>query len=180
MQATEVADRYARALFENEDAQKNREQVFAEMRELSKVFSDATIRNFVRAKVISAGDKRRAIESVFNNRPIASAVKNLLLLLTEKSRLELFPLVVECFEKLTDEQHGVRRGSVTSASTLTPEERKQIEAKVSEVTGRKVILSYHEDPNMIGGLIAEVGGFLFDDSIKSHIRRMREELGKSH
>ena len=178
MQSKEVALRYARALFESSEATASGDQVFAEMRELAKVFQDPTVKSFVRSKIVSTTNKRQVIEAVFGSRKISDSVKNLLYVLADKSRLEIFSEVVDGFESLKDEKNGVHRGTVRSATVLQPEERKAIETKVSQVTGRKVILNYKEEPKMIGGLTAEVGGYLFDDSIKSHIRRLKEDLNR--
>jgi len=72
----------------------------------------------------------------------------------------------------------VTRGTVKSASVLPPESRSRIEKRVSEVTGKKVILTYTQDATVIGGLIAEVGGYLFDDTLKSHLQRIKDDLNR--
>ena len=66
-----------------------------------------------------------------------------------------------------------------SATVLAPEERKQIETLVSRATKKQVILSYKEDPSLVGGLVAEVGSFTFDDSLISHLKRINEQLTRS-
>jgi F-type H+-transporting ATPase subunit delta len=176
MQAQEVAHRYARALFDAPSVATGRERVLAEMREIRKIFEDKSIAGFLGAKNLSAAEKRRLFDEVFAEKPIHQGVKSLISLLGAKGRLELLPWIAGAYEALTDEEHGVTRGTVKSATTLAPDERQRIEKRVSEVTGKKVILSYKEDPSMVGGLTAEVGGYLFDDSIKSHLRRIKEDL----
>jgi len=70
---------------------------------------------------------------------------------------------------------------VKSLKPLSKEERTDIESKVSQVIEKKVIMSYKEDPSIIGGLVAEVGGYKFDDSITTHLKRLKEVMnGSTH
>ena len=96
-----------------------------------------------------------------------------------KGRVELLPEIALAYEARSDEANGVTRGEVRSSTVLTSEERARIESKVSEVTKKKVILTYKEDPEVIGGLIAEVGGYRFDDTLRSHLKRLKDDINRS-
>src|SRR4029077_20300117 len=96
-----------------------------------------------------------------------------------KNRLGIFSEIVTAFEHITDEAHGVTRGTVRSATVLAPEERKRIETLVGRATKKQVILTYKEDPSLLGGLVAEVGSFTFDDSLHAHLKRINEQLNRS-
>src|SRR5262249_48841149 len=96
-----------------------------------------------------------------------------------KNRLGVFKDIVGAYEQIADEAHGVMRGTVRSATVLAPEERKRIETLVSRATAKQVILTYKEDPSLLGGLVAEVGSYTFDDSLLSHLKRINEQLTRS-
>ena len=57
-------------------------------------------------------------------------------------------------------------------------EREQIQEKISKATNKKVILTYVEDPTVIGGLIAEAGGYRFDDTLTTHLIKLKDELNR--
>lgn len=103
-------------------------------------------------------------------------MKNFVFLLARKQRLGIFNDVVTAYQALADEKHGVVRGTVRSTTVLAPDERKRIEQTVNRVTKKNSILTYKEDPLLLGGLVAEVGSYTFDDSLASHLRRMNEQL----
>src|SRR5690606_21954107 len=115
--------------------------------------------------------KTEVIKKALGEQKISDELINLLFVLAQKSRLSLFDQILYAYEQKSDRAHGVTRGFVRSATILSPEERKKIEDKVSEVTKKKVILTYKEDPAIIGGLVAEVDGFRFDDTLQNHLRR---------
>jgi len=176
---SEVARRYASALYDLSKTAKNQEQVFGELRALKQAFdADPTISDFMSSPLIAPDKKIAALKGALSGK-LSNEVANTLILLAEKNRLPVFTQLVEAFEAISDRDHGVTRGTVRSASPLSPEARKQIEDTVTKVTKKKVILNFTEDPKLLGGMVAQVGGWTFDDSLETHLTRMSEELNRS-
>lgn len=175
---SEVARRYAKALYELSKAAKNREQVFSELRALKQAFEgDAAVSEFINSPLIGPDKKISALKTALSGK-VSAEVVNTVILLAEKNRISIFPQMVEAFESISDSDHGVSRGIVRSASPLSPEARKQIEETVTDVTNKKVILNFTEDPKLLGGMVAQVGGWTFDDSLETHLTRMSEDLNR--
>lgn len=179
MSYSELATRYAKSLYEVSAEKNYADKVFSELRGLQEAFQkDTQITEFLNSPILKAEDKAKALEAALKNGGLSEETRALILLLAKKGRLPIFSEVVEAFQARADEAHGVTRGTVRSAIVLSPEERKRIETTVSNYTKKQVILTYKEDPNVIGGLIAEVGSYTFDDTLKSHLRRLNEELNR--
>lgn len=177
MRVSEVANRYASAIYELAAENNNQEKVFAELRVIAEVIEqNKEIKEFFSSSLVASEKKSLALKKALENQKVSTELLNLLVVLAEKSRLPLFDQVLQAYELKSDQAHGVTRGLVRSATILSPEERAQIEAKVSEVTNKKVILTYKEDPEIIGGLVAEVDGFRFDDTLQNHLRRLKEDI----
>lgn len=175
---SEVARRYARAFYELSKAAKNLDLVFSEFRTLREVFAaDPTISEYFASPIVATDQKRNVIQAALSGK-MTSEVFSALMLLAEKNRLDVFSEIVEAFEAISDEDHGVTRGTVCSATTLNLESRQKIEETVSKVTNKKVILNFTEDPKLMGGMVAQVGGWTFDDSLETHLTRMSEELNR--
>ncbi|NJL23951.1 MAG: ATP synthase F1 subunit delta [Calothrix sp. SM1_5_4] len=154
--------------------------VFEQMRAMDQAFrADEAIVEFMESPLYRPTDKVKAIEALLSKVQVTETLKSFLLLLTKKNRLPLFSEVVVAYQMIADEAHGVTRGTVRSAAVLAPEERKRIEELVSRATKKQVILTYKEDPALLGGLVAEVGSFTFDDSLISHLKRINEQLTRS-
>lgn len=177
MRVSEVANRYASAVYDLAAETGSQEKLFAELRTMSEAISSSPeIEEFFASNLVPSDKKRAAIQKSFEDQKASDELVNLLLVLAEKSRLSIFDQILYAFEQKSDQAHGVTRGVVRSATILSPEERKKIEDKVCEVTNKKVILTYKEDPAIIGGLVAEVDGFRFDDTLQNHLRRLKEEI----
>jgi len=176
---SELAARYAKSLYDVAAEKNSADRVFNELRGLQQAFEkDKHVEEFLNSPVLKSEDKEKALKEALKNGGLSEETNSLVLLLAKKGRLPIFPEVVEAFQARADEAHGVTRGTVRSAIVLSPEERQRIEKTVSNYTKKQVILTYKEDPNVIGGLIAEVGSYTFDDTLKSHLRRLNEELNR--
>lgn len=179
MKTSELALRYAKALYALAAENKQQDMVFTQLRALSEVtFGDEQIHRFLASPLIRPSDKEAVFEQALKVADVSDSVKKFLLVLAKKNRLAFFDQILTAYQTIADEDHGMVRGEVRSAAVLAPEERQRIEEIVSRVTNKQALLTYKEDPQILGGLIAEVGSYTFDDSIQSHLRRMKEQLNR--
>lgn len=175
---SEVSRRYARALYDLAQSKNVADKVFAELRVLGEVLaSQPDIKEFVLSPLISPAQKMKAFEGALAGK-VSEELLSTLRLLTDKNRLEILEQVVLAYEAISDEAHGVTRGVVRSAAPLTAEDRRRVEETVNRVTKKKVILTFEEDPSLLGGMVTQVGGWTFDDSLKSHLNKLSEELNR--
>lgn len=175
-----LATRYARAIYGLAKEKNEQDSVFAQMRAFEEAFSgDKEIEDFLTSPLFRPMDKVKAMEAVVAKVNASEVLKNFVLLLARKNRLGIFSEIMTAYQTISDEAHGVTRGLVRSATVLSPEDRKRIEDLVSKATKKQVILTYKEDPSLLGGLVAEVGSFTFDDSLISHLKRINEQLTRS-
>jgi F-type H+-transporting ATPase subunit delta len=144
---------------------------------LDEVFSkDPEIEQFLNNPLIKAPQRLAALEKGLAGQSLSKETYEFVMLLVRKDRFPIFKDVVHAYQAQADSANNVCRGVVRSTVGLTPEERQRVEATVEKVLNKKVIMTYKVDPSVIGGLVAQVGSYTFDDSLSSHLRRMNEEL----
>jgi F-type H+-transporting ATPase subunit delta len=176
MQVSELAKRYARALFELATQSGSQDRVLDELRVLQGMFEkDEAITEFLSSPILKAEERQAALKVAFKDGGLSPETLSFVLLLAQKNRMRLFSQIVNAVKEQSDLAHGVTRGTVRSAIVLSPEERKRVEDIVSQFSKKQVILTYKEDPSVIGGLIAEAGSYTFDDTLTSHLRRLKDE-----
>jgi F-type H+-transporting ATPase subunit delta len=177
MKVSIIAQRYAKAVYELAVESRQQDKVFNDLRELENVFSkDQEVHNFLTNPLFDVSSRVVALEKSMAGKGVSKEAADLVLLLARKDRFAVFKEIVAAYEKQADEANKVCRGTVRSASTLGQAERSRIEETVEKVLKKKVIMTYKVDPTVIGGLIAQVGSYTFDDTIASHLGRMNEEL----
>jgi len=174
----EIAFRYARALFEAVKAANGKaDQTLNEVRAIAEAFrSNSSLREFMESPAVSATDKQAALNSLSGK--VSEDVVRFLVLLASKGRLEFVDQIAQAMESMIDAEHGMTRGTVRSAAVLDPDQRKNLEETVRKVTGKQVILSFDVDPSLVGGLVAKVGGWTFDDSLTTHLTTLKEDLSR--
>ncbi len=175
---SEVAQRYARALYDLAHEHKNVERVFGEVKALSQALQqEPSLLEFLNSALVPVEDKILSMKRGFENK-LSAEVLNFCYVLSEKSRWALFAEISEALQKLNDDLHKITRGQVRSAAPLSAAQQKAIEETVRKTLGKQVLLSFSEDANLLGGTVAQVGGWTFDDSIESHLTRLNETLRK--
>lgn len=179
MKINEVSRRYAKALLAVTKQKGIHAKAYAELQKVANSFeSDAAIVSYFENPMISSTQKVAAVKSALLEKGLSEEVFNALVLMAEKNRIQLLSEVVLAFQGYLDIEEGITRGTVRSAQPLTAEAQKELEAKVSQVLSKKIVLTYQQDPKLLGGAIAQVGGWTFDDSIETHLTKLNEELNR--
>lgn len=179
MKIREVSKRYAKALLALTKQKGAQQKTMQELSVVAQAFEgDATVKAFFANPTISSEQKVSAIKSALAGKALSEEVVNTLQLLADKGRLDSLPEMVEAFGQALDDEEGVTRGTVRSAKPLSQESQKELENKIQKVLNKKIILTYQEDAKILGGVIAQVGGWTFDDSIETHLKKLNEELNR--
>ena len=176
-----AATRYARALLDVA----TKEQV-----DLSRVESDLagfvallethpTLGRVLLNPAVPAPRKRNAVAELVARLAPIGVVERVLLLLAERDRLVLLPDLLAAFRDRLLDARNIVRAEVTTASPLSPERAAQIEQSIARVTGRTVNLSTRVDPTIVGGLVARVGGTVYDASVTNQLKRLKQRLEES-
>ena len=68
------------------------------------------------------------------------------------------------------------RAEVTSAEPLSDDRIQAIEQRLAAVTGKRVSMTTKVDKDIIGGVVARVGSTVYDASIATQLKKIRERL----
>jgi F-type H+-transporting ATPase subunit delta len=97
----------------------------------------------------------------------------------EKGRAGELESIAAEFERLMAREERRLTVEVTTARELTEEEAADIVAEIEQAAGRKVEASRSVDPDLIGGIVIQVGSHLADASVRGRLERLRHELVRS-
>lgn len=174
-----VATRYAKALLASTKQNGAHAKAMEQLRIIDQALcSDADLKTYFSNPAVSPENKSQVLKQTFSGKGFLDEVVSCLLLMAERGRLGIFSDFVTAFQEGLDDESGVTRGIVRAAKPLTNEAQAELEKKITTVLKKKIVLTFKEDPNLLGGVVAEVGGWTFDDSIETHLKRMNEELNR--
>jgi F-type H+-transporting ATPase subunit delta len=176
------ATRFARALFDV--ALKEHADLDAIQQQLSGlnglVGGHAGLHRVLMNPSVPAAKKRAVLEALFDQggRPHPILGK-LLLLLAESDRLTLLPDVAEGFEKRLMDHRRVVRAELSSAVEIPAERLTELRNALARATGREVQIETRVDPSLIGGAVARIGSTVYDGSVTTQLRKLKQSLIES-
>jgi len=110
---------------------------------------------------------------------LSPAVRNLIGLLAERDRLALLPDLARWYDTLLDDELGRTRVVIRSATALSAAERNELIELARHLTGHERILAATElDPELIGGVVLDVGGTVYDGSLRTQLARLTKEMAE--
>jgi F-type H+-transporting ATPase subunit delta len=93
-----------------------------------------------------------------------------------RQSISLLALIAEELEILRKKNQNRMDVIVTSAVTLTDQQKNAINERLSAVTAKRITADYRVDASLIGGLRLHIGDRTVDNSLKSRIETMTDML----
>ncbi|HEX8317833.1 ATP synthase F1 subunit delta [Longimicrobium sp.] len=139
------------------------------------VQSDPRVRQFLETPRVPAAEKKRALRAALAGRAPELFLR-FVSVLVDKRRQTLLPEIAEAFRGLVDERMG--RVRVQVAISHFPDEALQAEIgnALALRLGRTVIPTFTVDPELLGGMVVQVGDEILDGSVRSSAARLRRAM----
>jgi F-type H+-transporting ATPase subunit delta len=107
---------------------------------------------------------------------LATVLGKTLQLLASRDRLALLPDLAEGYRSRLMDHQKVVRARVTSAVPLAADTTQQLQKELETLTGRSVVMTAATNPDIIGGVVTQIGSTVYDGSIKRQLEKLREQL----
>ena len=75
-----------------------------------------------------------------------------------------------------DDHQGIVRATVTTAVSLSDDEKKEVQSNLMKNWDREVALVHHIDPRIVGGMVIRIGDKVIDGSTKGRLAALRLSL----
>jgi F-type H+-transporting ATPase subunit delta len=176
LRETVLARRYARALFMLALERDLLDKIHQELEAFAEILRDnRDLRLFLSAPQVDRSEKRRVVESLFQDR-FSNVFFNFLMLLIEKGRQALFSEIVEQFGALYDRHRNRVRALAISAIPLEEHHLDELRRALAGHLRSEVKIDNQVDPSILGGLVVKIDGQVLDGSIRSQLKRLGESL----
>ncbi len=180
MAGSAAARRYARALFGLARESDRVEDTRRELAELTELVDAQQELHDVLLRPLYSADRRKAVLRAVAERLGSDAtLQHFFAYLIDQRRIVDLPAIRSEFDTLADEAAGRAEARVRSASPLDDAARQRLAQALTARTGREVKLHVEVDPELIGGVVAQVGDLVFDGSIRTQLEQLRESLVKA-
>jgi F-type H+-transporting ATPase subunit delta len=171
-----VVDRvYATALFEAAQEEGRLEPVREQLVQLVEAEREVPeLRELLRNPQVDPRARRAALEDVLTGSD--ELLRNFLLVLADKGRAGQLEEIANEFERLVAEHEGVVHAELTTAVEISDDEADKLLQQIEQSSGRKVEATRTVDPDLIGGIVLQVGSHRLDASVRGRLDRLRRRL----
>ncbi|WNJ99661.1 F0F1 ATP synthase subunit delta [Thalassospiraceae bacterium LMO-JJ14] len=172
--ATGLSGRYATALFELAEYDKQLDEVANDLQQLRAMIDDSDdLARLIKSPVISRDNQIQAMDAICEQAGFSTLTKNFVGVVAENRRLFALAGMIKAYQTLLAESRGEVNAEVVSAKALTEAQLTGIEDALKKAIGSKVQVDQRVDETLLGGLVVRVGSRMVDNSLKTKLQKMR-------
>ena len=172
-----VARIYAEALLGAADKRQQTQEVLEQLEELVReiLARDSAFALFLASAVVGRDRKRESLRRAFQGK-INDVLYHFLLVLNDHDRLGILRETAVLMRDIFERRAGRMHVEVTAAVALDNEQRERLRRELRDKFHREPIVSVRVDPELLGGLVVKVDDWVFDDSVRARLERIRNQL----
>jgi F-type H+-transporting ATPase subunit delta len=172
--ATGLAGRYATALFDLAEVDKQLDQVADDLLAVAQMLEKSDdLNRLIRSPVITRDNQGLAMAAIMEAAKAGELSRKFIGLVAQNRRLFVLPAMIKAYQALIKVLRGESTAEVVSAKKLSAKQLKEIEDTLKNATGTNVSVDASVDESLLGGLIVKVGSQMVDSSLKTKLNQLR-------
>ena len=165
-----VANRYSLALFQLAQERNQVDSVLHELKTIVVNFTESLLLTEIfQSKKINSKEKLDILLYIMNKQKISQLVKDFFKVLLEAKRELIIESVYKSYIDRYRRNKGIKIGILKTPYKVSLEEKKILEKRFSESFNCQIKLEIVDCPSLIGGIVLEVGGVVYQDDIETKI-----------
>ncbi len=137
--------------------------------------SNPTLRLFLESPRVAADTKSDVLGKALQDKMPLLLVRFLQALVRNRRQM-LIPTITQQYLALVDEREGRMHARVTLAQPADAAQTSAIAAQLSRMFGKNVIPHVQVDPQIMGGIIVNVGDTVLDGSVRKRLATLRRRM----
>ncbi len=130
---------------------------------------------FFETPTIKKSEKEPVLQKIFSGKA-SELFMDFLLLLNRHDRLDLIYFIRQVYHDIEDDRERRVRLIIKSASPLSENQLQEIKLQVANSTMLQPIVHLKIEPELIGGLVIQIGDHVYDSSVKNRIEQLSNQL----
>lgn len=173
--ASEIIDIYVKALFLLAKEKGIVEKVGSDLKELEERFKVSPLKmQKLLVPLFAIKEQLQELQPFLKG--ISKPVQNFVYVLQRYKKLKFFFAIVSAYERRMQEFLGFTPINVWSAFPLSEKEKYQIQQKIEQFVGKKILMHIEEKPSLLGGLQIQINSILIDGSALNALDRLYQRI----
>ena len=168
---------YALALYELAKENSELDQVEDGVNSLNKLLRDSQdFQEMISSPAVGKEEKKNVMLTIADKSNFTQTLKKFLGFLIIKNRLFFLKKIIESFLNLISTNKGELKAKLLSSKKLNEDELEKIKNELAKDFKSPIKIDYKHDPDLIGGLVIQVGSIMIDTSIKSKLMQLEKNM----
>ena len=176
-----VASRYARAMVDVViDDKIDPTTAIQQVNDMAAAVAESNqLRMVWESPAVPSEQKRALLDAIVTRAGTIRPIRNFFAILIDHGRIAMVAQIARQFETVLNTQLGFVEADVTSSRQLSDVEKRDLEAQLASITGKKVRAKYDTNSELLGGALVRVGSTIYDGSVRGQLQRLKEQLASS-
>jgi F-type H+-transporting ATPase subunit delta len=175
-----LARRYTKALFQLARDAGQEEAIGRQVDEFFAAYSGSDLQTVLTNPAFDVASRKRVLIQVGNTQQLSVLTIHFLSLLLERDRLGHLPGIVSCYRRLLNEAKGRVEAKVVSAAALDSALAERVRTQLRGMSGKDVVMKQEVDPSLLGGMMVELEGKVYDGSIRTQLEKMKQRIARGY
>lgn len=174
-----IAKRYAKALMLLAMENNQLEGIRKNLSLISSLICGSELEKALLNPIYRTEERKNLLKAVLDKLAPEDMLYRFIIFIFDQERLNELEQIDEVFQRMADDREGLVRAEVRAAVPVPDEVTQKIADAVMRYSGRKIVFEFKEDPEIIGGLIARLGDYVYDGSVRTQVSNLRDALKHS-
>jgi len=172
-----TSNSYALALYELSKENSDLDKVENNMKDLNKLLKECVeFKETILNPTVTKEDKSHVISTIAKKNNFSLILTKFLNFIAVKNRLFFLENIIDSFLNLVSNTKGEIKAKLISAKKLSTEEQNKIANELSTNFKSPLNMNYTHEPDLIAGLILQVGSIMVDTSIKTKLKQLEKNM----
>jgi F-type H+-transporting ATPase subunit delta len=171
-----LSRRYTKALFQLAQESRQEEVIGRELEQFYAVYQDSELQEVLTNPAVGLDKRNNILVRVTEKQQLAPLTVHFLAILLARDRLKYLPEIVSCYRRLLNEARGRVEAKAVAASPLEPAMVDRLREVLRGIAGKDIVLQQETDPSLIGGVLIELEGKVYDGSVRTQLEKMKQRI----
>jgi len=175
-----LSRRYTKALFQLAREADQEEKIGQEVEQFYGAYSGSELHRVLTNPAFSTEARKKILIQITQSQQLSPLTVHFLSLLLDRDRLPHLAGIVSRYRRLLNEAKGRIEAKLVSASALEPASVEQLRERLGGLSGKEVILHEEIEPDLLGGLLIELAGTVYDGTIRTQLEKMKQRIARGY
>jgi F-type H+-transporting ATPase subunit delta len=175
-----LSRRYGKAFFQLAQEQRQEEAIGREIEQFLSAYTGSALQTVLNNPAFALDNRKKVVVEVTKSLQLSPVSVHFLCILLERDRLAYLPSIVARYRRLLNDASGRVEAKVVGATALEPAMVERLLEVLRAISGKEVVLHQETDPALIGGVLVELEGRVYDGSVRTQLENMKQRIAREY